>query len=180
MKFMAACLLFGNIYNPTSLGGAEAKKIRRHLPRATICGGSGCGGISSAASIRLTSRSSTVYGRRLLDELSPGGYNDSSRVSPVSSSENRSRYSGGPYLVTFFGLDAEDETLRMMHFLHHYLDKLGVRPDRCIFVLHSRRGEAGVAEGEFTKDKYAKRYIQHPSLRLHWLVNNRLRSHLQP
>jgi hypothetical protein len=70
MKLMAACIIFGNTDKPTSLG-AEAAEIRRHLPSATtLCVGSGCGGISSAASTRLTtSRSSTVYGRRLLKKF---------------------------------------------------------------------------------------------------------------
>jgi hypothetical protein len=71
-------------------------------------------------------------------------YNSSSSASAgVGNNESDS----GPYLVTFFGMDAQDETLRMMHFLQHYVDKLGVLPERCIFVLHSRHGEKAIAKG---------------------------------
>lgn len=54
-----------------------------------------------------------------------------------------------PYLVTVFGMDDKDEPARMRHFLRYYLDTLGLRPDRCLFALHSNYGDMdGIETGQ--------------------------------
>lgn len=69
-------------------------------------------------------------------------------ASPIIDTASRSRGETPYYLVARFGMDDEDEPARMEHFLRHYLEKLQIRRDRCLFALHSAaQGEEPIEAG---------------------------------
>jgi hypothetical protein len=131
----ACCLIFDNSLS----SGVDQTGSSRDLLFTTATDGRG-GDASTATKFVVSSLRfrPTYNARRLLE---------SSHEHDSSSGDGNNETDSGPYIVTFFGMDAEDETLRMVHFLQHYVDKLGVLPERCIFVLHSRHGEKAIAKG---------------------------------
>eukprot|EP00193_Tetraselmis_chui_P008900 CAMPEP_0177767732 /NCGR_PEP_ID=MMETSP0491_2-20121128/9300_1 /TAXON_ID=63592 /ORGANISM="Tetraselmis chuii, Strain PLY429" /LENGTH=390 /DNA_ID=CAMNT_0019284403 /DNA_START=196 /DNA_END=1368 /DNA_ORIENTATION=- len=152
---LAACCVVFKIPATLLIGDGQHQrplKIGRNPPSVSATTGGGALAYSTAphkytaSSLSSHSPPAFSYARRMLDLSSGNGGHEDNNNEATSEAGNRN-YDDSPYLVTIFGMDAEDEKLRMMHFLQHYVDKLGVLPERCIFVLHSRHGEKAIAQG---------------------------------